>query len=116
MSAKEKGLSPKLQESSIPHSALQVYYHGISNEEGGLQTLLLLITINSFCNMYFDLQTSELLSGKAFNSMSDMLHFDVRNVSSIIDPTFRRTSYIFIYIYIFKETYRKKLHSRTQYQ
>ena len=38
---------------SIPHSALQVYYNGIFNEEGGLQPLLLLITINSFCNMYF---------------------------------------------------------------
>ena len=37
----------------IPHSALQVYYNGISNEEGGLQPLLLLITINSFCNTYF---------------------------------------------------------------
>ena len=33
--------------------------------------------------MYFYLQTSELLSGKAFNSMSNMLHFDVRNVSKI---------------------------------
>ena len=31
--------------------------------------------------MYFYLQTSELLSGKAFNLMSDILHFDVRNVS-----------------------------------
>ena len=37
----------------IPHSALQVYYNGISKEEGGLHPLLLLITINSFCNMYF---------------------------------------------------------------
>ncbi len=42
----------------IPHSALQVYYKGIFNEEGRLQPLLLLITINSFCNMYFYLQTS----------------------------------------------------------
>ena len=65
----------------IPHSALQVYYKGIFNEEGGLQPLLLLRTINSLCNMYFDLQSLELLSGKAFNSMSDILHFDVRNVS-----------------------------------
>ncbi|MDE5108329.1 MAG: hypothetical protein O4808_15150, partial [Trichodesmium sp. St17_bin3_1_1] len=64
-------------------SALQVYYNGISKEEGGLHPLLLLITINSSCNMYFYLQTSELLSGKAFNSMSDILHFDVRNVSKI---------------------------------
>ncbi|MDE5082315.1 MAG: hypothetical protein O4859_14020 [Trichodesmium sp. St18_bin1] len=30
--------------------------------------------------MYFHLQTSELLSGKAFNSISDILHFDLRNV------------------------------------
>ena len=36
-----------------PHSALQVYYKGIFKEEGGLQPLLLLITINSFCNIYF---------------------------------------------------------------
>ena len=68
----------------IPHPALQVYYNGISNEEGGLQPLLLLITINSFCHTYFYLQTSELLSGKAFNSMSNILHFDVRNVSIMI--------------------------------
>ena len=34
--------------------------------------------------MYFYLQTSELLSGKAFNSMSDILHFDMRNVSLIL--------------------------------
>ena len=67
--------------SYTPHSALQVYYKGAFKEEGELQPLLLLITINSFCNMYFHLQTSELLSGKAFNSMSYMLHFDVRNVS-----------------------------------
>ena len=33
-----------------PHSALQVYYNGISKEEGGLHPLLLLIIINSFCN------------------------------------------------------------------
>jgi hypothetical protein len=57
--------------------------NGLSNEEGGLKPLLLLRTINSFCHMYFYLQTSELLSGKAFNSMSDILHFDVRNVSFI---------------------------------
>ena len=31
-------------------------------------------------------------------------------------PTFRRSSYIFMYIYIFKETYRKNIRSRTQYQ
>ena len=62
---------------------LQVYYKSIFKEESGLQPLLLLITINSFCNMHFGLQTSELLSGKAFNSMSDILHFDVRNVSYI---------------------------------
>ena len=60
---------------------LQVYYEGIFNEEGRLQPLLLLITINSFFNMYFYLQTSELLSGKAFNIMSEILHFDVGNVS-----------------------------------
>ena len=30
-------------------------------------------------------------------------------------PTFRISSYIFIYIYIFKETYTKNLHYRTQY-
>ena len=70
-------------ELKIPHSALQVYYNGISNEEGGLQPLLLLITINSFCDTYFYLQTSEVLSGKAFNSMFNILHFDVRNVSNI---------------------------------
>jgi hypothetical protein len=34
--------------------------------------------------MYFYLQTSELLSGKTFNIMSDILHFDVRNVSTKI--------------------------------
>jgi len=34
--------------------------------------------------MYFHLQTSYLLSGKAFNIMSDILHFDVRNVGYII--------------------------------
>ena len=67
------------------HSALQVYYKGIFNEEGGLQPLLLLISINSFCNMYFYLQNSELLSSKAFNSMSDMLYFDVRNVGLMVD-------------------------------
>ena len=33
--------------------------------------------------MYFYLQTSELLSGKAFNSMSYMLHFEVGNVSDM---------------------------------
>ena len=44
--------------SLIPHSALQVYYKGIFNEEGRLQSLLLLITINSFCDMYFYLRTS----------------------------------------------------------
>ena len=33
--------------------------------------------------MYFYLQASELLSGKAFNSMSYILHFDVRSVSLI---------------------------------
>ena len=68
----------------IPHFAIQVYYKGLFNEEDGLQPLLLLITINNFCNMYFHLQTSELLSGKAFNSISDILHFDVRNVSLIV--------------------------------
>ena len=45
-------------EAYFPHSALQVYYKGIFNEEGRLQTLLLLITINSLCNMYFYLETS----------------------------------------------------------
>ena len=40
----------------IPHSALQAYYKYILNEEVPLQTLLLLITINSFYNMYFYLQ------------------------------------------------------------
>ena len=39
--------------SLTPHSALQVYYNNISKEEAGLQPLLLLITINSFCSMYF---------------------------------------------------------------
>ena len=39
--------------------------------------------------MCFRLQTSELLSGKAFNSMPDILHFDVRNVSYVIIWTFR---------------------------
>ena len=33
--------------------------------------------------MYCYLQTSELLSGKAFNIMFDTLHVDVRNVSII---------------------------------
>ena len=33
--------------------------------------------------MYFYLQTSQLLSGKAFNSMSDILHFEVGNVSDM---------------------------------
>ena len=33
--------------------------------------------------MYFYLQSSELLSGKAFNIMFDILHVDVRNVSII---------------------------------
>ena len=33
--------------------------------------------------MYFYLQNSELLSGKAFNSIFDILHVDVRNVSCI---------------------------------
>ena len=40
------------------HFALQIYYKGIFNEEGGLQPLLLLIIINSLCNMYFYLQAS----------------------------------------------------------
>ena len=31
--------------------------------------------------MYFHLQTSELLLGKAFNIIFYILHFDVRNVS-----------------------------------
>ena len=34
--------------------------------------------------MYFYLQASELLSGVAFNSISDILHLDVRNVSTKI--------------------------------
>ena len=34
--------------------------------------------------MYFYSQTPELLSGKAFNDISDILHFDVRNVSYLI--------------------------------
>jgi hypothetical protein len=33
--------------------------------------------------MYCYLQTSELLLGEAFNSMSDILHFDVRNLIQI---------------------------------
>ena len=33
-----------------------------------------------------------------------------------IKPTFRRYSYIFMYVYIFKETYTKNLLSRTQGQ
>ena len=63
-----------------PHSELQVYYKGIFNEEGGLQPLLLLININIFCNMYFYLQSLELLSGKPFNNIDYILHLDVRNV------------------------------------
>ena len=31
-------------------------------------------------------------------------------------PTFHRYSYTFMYIYIFKETYRKNFRYRTQYQ
>ena len=65
----------------MPHSALQAYYKNNLKEDGALSPLLLLININSYCNMYFYLQNSELLSGKAFNIMSDILHFDVRNVS-----------------------------------
>ena len=38
--------------------------------------------------MYFYLQTLELLSGKAFNIMSDILHVDVRNVSYITEHGF----------------------------
>ena len=34
----------------------------------------------------------------------------------VIKPTFRRYSYIFMYVYIFKETYTKNLLSRTQGQ
>ena len=34
--------------------------------------------------MYFYLQSPELLSGKAFNSILDILHFYVRNVSYLI--------------------------------
>ena len=34
--------------------------------------------------MYFYSQTPESLSGKAFNDISDILHFDVRNVSYLI--------------------------------
>ena len=45
-----------LNVSYIPQSALQIYYKDTINQEGVLQTLLL-ITINSVCNMYFDLQT-----------------------------------------------------------
>ena len=40
-----------------PRHALQAYYKYTLNEEGALQPLLLLITINGFCNMYFYLQT-----------------------------------------------------------
>jgi retron-type reverse transcriptase len=79
---------------NIPHYALQVYYKGTFNGESGLQPLLLLITINSLCNMYFYLQSLELLSEKAFNSISNTLHFDVRNVSNIIIPILEKT---FIY-------------------
>ena len=39
--------------SFIPHSALQAYYKYTIDEKGALQPLLLLITINIFCNMYF---------------------------------------------------------------
>ena len=46
-----------LNVSYIPQSALQIYYKYTINQEGALQPLLLLITINSVCNMYFDLQT-----------------------------------------------------------
>jgi hypothetical protein len=42
----------------IPHSALQVYYKYPIKEEGALQPLLLLITINNFYHMYFYLQYS----------------------------------------------------------
>ena len=41
----------------IPHFALQACYKHTIKEESALQPLLLLITINSFCNMYFSLQT-----------------------------------------------------------
>ena len=44
--------------------------------------------------MYFYLQSLELLSEKAFNSISNTLHFDVRNVSNIIIPILEKT---FIY-------------------
>ena len=40
-----------------PRQALQAYYKYTINEEVALQPLLLLITINGFCNMYFYLQT-----------------------------------------------------------
>ena len=76
-----RALAPWRVDSCIPHSALQGYYKYTIKEEGALQPLLLLITINSFCNMYFYLQTLQLLSGKAFNIQSYILHFDLRNVS-----------------------------------
>ena len=52
---------------------------------------------------------------KLFQKLGDRALVRVQNPVEL-DPTFRRTSYIFIYIYIFKETYTKNLHSRTQYQ
>ena len=45
--------------------------------------------------MYFYLQASELLSGKAFNSMSYILHFDVRSVSLIGELSIINTLGIF---------------------
>ncbi|WP_293090233.1 hypothetical protein [Okeania sp. SIO3B5] len=40
-------------DNSIPRSARQAYYNSIFYEECGLQPLLLIITVNSLCNMYF---------------------------------------------------------------
>ena len=47
--------------------------------------------------MYFYLQTSELLSGKAFNIMPDILHFDVRNVRYKIPIIMRYNVWAFLF-------------------
>jgi hypothetical protein len=62
--------------------------------------------------MYFYLQSLELLSGKAFNSMSDILHFDVRNVSFIILAYIRHSAalHISLCIFIFIRTYASTLY------
>ncbi len=46
--------------------------------------------------MYFHLQTSELLLGKAFNIIFYILHFDVRNVSSMKMFQGKKMSYSYL--------------------